>query len=118
MVHGVANVWVPVTDMSRAVRFYGETLGLRAVQQDDAWSEFDANGLRVGLNAREAESPAGGGGAVIAFQPEGGLDAAVQELRGQGVEFVGDISDHPWGRIASFRDPDGNDLQLYEPPKG
>ena len=33
-----------------------------------------------------------------------------------GVEFEGDVSEHPWGKIASFKDPDGNDLQLYEPP--
>lgn len=116
MIHGVANVWLPVTDMSRAVEFYAQTLGLEVVKRDEAWSELDANGLRIGLNAREEESPAGGGGAVVAFQPEGGLDPAVEELRGQGVEFVGDVTDHPWGRIASFRDPDGNDLQLYEPP--
>ncbi len=38
-------------------------------------------------------------------------------LRGKGVEFASGISDHPWGRVATFRDPDGNDLQLYEPPQ-
>ncbi|MDP9384296.1 MAG: VOC family protein [Actinomycetota bacterium] len=37
--------------------------------------------------------------------------------RGKGVEFAGGISDHPWGRVATFRDPDGNDLQPYEPPQ-
>jgi predicted enzyme related to lactoylglutathione lyase len=25
------------------------------------------------------------------------------------------ISEHPWGRIVTFKDPDGNDLQLYTP---
>ena len=24
----------------------------------------------------------------------------------------------PWGRIVTFKDPDGNDLQLYQPPNG
>ena len=30
--------------------------------------------------------------------------------------FPGGISDHPWGRIAPFADPDGNELQIYAPP--
>ena len=49
-------------------------------------------------------------------EPEGGLDDAVEELRGQGVEFSGGISDHDWGRIAPFKDSEGNDLQLFEAP--
>ena len=118
MVHGVSVVWLPVTDMGRAVRFYSETLGLEVQDQQDEWSQLKVGGLQVGLNARDEESPGGDGGAVLAFQPDGGIDAAVEELEGNGVEFAGGISDHPWGRIATFKDPDGNDLQLYEPPKG
>jgi predicted enzyme related to lactoylglutathione lyase len=69
-----------------------------------------------GLNARERTGN-GAGGAVIAFQPQDGLEQAVSRLREEGVEFPGDISEHPWGRVAAFKDPDGNDLQFYEPPK-
>lgn len=25
---------------------------------------------------------------------------------------------HPWGRVATLEDPEGNDVQLYEPPQG
>ncbi len=46
------------------------------------------------------------------------VHAAVEELRGKGVEFSGGVSDHDWGRIAPFKDSEGNDLQLFEPPKG
>ena len=118
MVHGVSVVWLPVTEIDRAVKFYGETLGLEVQDQQEQWAQLKAGNQPVGLNAREEESPGGDGGAVLAFSPEGGIDAAVEELKGRGVEFAGDISDHPWGRIATFKDPDGNDLQLYEPPKG
>ena len=27
-----------------------------------------------------------------------------------------EISEHDWGRVATFKDSEGNDLQLYEPP--
>jgi predicted enzyme related to lactoylglutathione lyase len=114
MIKGVAAVWLPVTDMHRAVNFYGDTLGLPVTEHDSDWSEVDANGLRIGLNS--SESPAGDGGAAVAFQPEGEIEAEVERLKGAGVEFSGDISEHPWGRIVPFKDPDGNDLQLYAPP--
>jgi predicted enzyme related to lactoylglutathione lyase len=116
MVSGVAAVWLPVQDMKRAIDFYGGTLGLSVEKQDDDWAEVDANGLRVGLNARESEGARGDGGPVISFQPEGDIEQAKQELEGNGVEFPAEISDHPWGRIATFKDSEGNDLQLYAPP--
>ena len=107
-------VWLPVTDIARAVEFYTE-LGMEKQSTDGDWAEMRIGGLRIGLN--EGESPSGSGGAVIAFQPEGSLEAAVSQLREDGVQIAGEISEHPWGRIATFKDPFGNDLQLYEPGK-
>lgn len=118
MIRGVAAVWLPVTDMSRAVAFYGETLGLEVTEHDDDWSEIDANGLRIGLNGSAPESPRGDGGAAVAFQPDGELEDEVRRLRAAGVEFPDEVSEHAWGRIVTFKDPDGNDLQLYAPPSG
>ena len=115
MASGVASVWVPVDDMARAREFYRETLGLSETKTTDDWSEFDANGLMIGLNAREGTGHSHGG-AVITFQPDGGIDGEVEALQAKGVEFTGGISDHPWGRIAPFKDSEGNDLQFYAPP--
>lgn len=114
MIHGTSVVWLPVGDTQRALGFYRDVLGLDEVRDEGEWAELDANGLRIGLNGRE--DPAGDGGAVVAFQPRDGLDEAVEQLRSAGVELAGGISEHPWGRVAAFKDPDGNDLQLYEPP--
>jgi predicted enzyme related to lactoylglutathione lyase len=115
MIKGVAAVWLPVDDMKRAVAFYSDTLGLDVQERDDDWSEVDANGLKIGLNG--TEEPNGDGGAAIAFQPGGSLEDEVERLESEGVEFPDGISEHPWGRIVPFKDPDGNDLQLFEPPK-
>lgn len=116
MASGVATVWVPVQDMDRAVTFYGETLGLNVKDQGADWSEIEANGLMIGLNARESTNGGAGGGAVITFQPDSGIEEEVERLKGVGVQFTGDISEHPWGRIATFKDSEGNDLQFYAPP--
>ncbi len=115
MAKGIATVWIPVDDMERAIAFYRDALGFDVIKHEADWSEIDANDLTIGLNARE-EPKSRGGGAVITFQPEGSIDAEVSRLREAGVEFTGSISDHPWGRIAPFKDSEGNDLQLYGPP--
>ena len=115
MASGVASVRVPVDDMDRARAFYRDTLGLTEQKTTADWSEFDANGLMIGLNAREGTGHSHGG-AVITFQPDGDIESEVAELESMGVEFTGGISDHPWGRIAPFKDSEGNDLQFYAPP--
>jgi len=114
MINGVAAVWLPVKDMERAIEFYGTTLGLNVTEHDADWSEIDFDGVRIGLNA--SESPSGDGGALIAFRSDNSLEDEVERLKGEGVEFSDGISEHAWGRIVPFVDPDGNDLQLYAPP--
>lgn len=118
LIKGVANVWVPVKDTDRAVNFYENTLGLPVVKRDGPWAEVDANGLRIGLNGREPQGTQSGGGPVLTFQPEGTLEETVENLKSQGVEFPAEISSHDWGRVATFKDSEGNDLQLYAPPQG
>jgi predicted enzyme related to lactoylglutathione lyase len=113
---GVAAVWMPVDDMSRAVKFYGETLGLAVTSEDDNWSMLSAGGVKIGLNSRESTHGRDTGGAVLTFEPDIDLYDEIVRLTDAGVEFVGEVSQHPWGRIASFKDSEGNDLQLFEPP--
>ena len=116
MASGVATVWIPVEDMDRAVKFYGETLGLTVKNEGEDWSELDANGVMIGLNGREKTNSGSTGGATLTLQPEGSLYDELVRLTEAGVTFVGEVSDHSWGRIATFKDSEGNDLQLFEPP--
>ena len=74
MVQGVSVVWLPVTDIGRAVGFYGDTLGLQVRSQQDQWAELESGGVTIGLNGRDEETPAGEGGAVVAFRPTGSLE--------------------------------------------
>ncbi len=117
MLRGVAVVWMPVEDIERAKGFYRDTLGLQITNEDGEWAEVDANGLTIGLNGREPSGVGDTGGPVVTFQPQGGLEETVSNLKEQGVEVPAEISEHPWGRVATFKDSEGNDLQLYEPPK-
>jgi catechol 2,3-dioxygenase-like lactoylglutathione lyase family enzyme len=107
---------MPVEDTERAVEFYGNTLGLSEVKRDGDWVEYELDGMRIGLNGREPGGAGVEGGPVLTFQPGGGIEAAIEDLESKGVE-AGGISDHEWGRVATFKDSEGNDLQLYEPPR-
>lgn len=115
IVSKIDAIWFPVSDMGRAVAFYRDQLGLEVLEHDGDWSEVTAGDQRIGLNS--SESPSGDGGAVVAFGVEGSIEDAVKALEEKGVEFVDGLSEHPWGKIAPFKDSEGNDLQLYAPPK-
>lgn len=118
MASGVATVWMPVEDMGRALKFYSETLGLTVKSEGEDWSELDANGVTIGLNGRESTHSGSGGGAMLTLQPSVDLYDEVVRLTDAGVEFAGEVAQHSWGRLATFKDTEGNDLQLFEAPAG
>ncbi len=43
------------------------------------------------------------------------LPKMVDQLRGAGIE-VADIEDYPHGKFATLTDPEGNGIQLWQPP--
>lgn len=110
----VDYVYFWTSDMDRAVRFYGQVLGLRLVHQDQSkWAEFDAGPLRLALHAAVEDRAPEPGGTVV-FRVED-LDAARAEIEGRGTEFeepAGEIEGY--ARFASLRDPDGNRVDLIE----
>ena len=112
MLRGIANVWVPVEDIDRALTFYHNTLDFPLIKQDVPWAEIDANGLNNGLNGRGPQGAQAGGGPIITFQPEVGMEAAVREVKGKGVEFAAQKCEHEGGRVATVKDRGGNYLVL------
>ena len=45
------------------------------------------------------------------------LDALLEALKNEGVEIDPHREDHEYGRFAWIMDPDGNRIELWEPPK-
>jgi catechol 2,3-dioxygenase-like lactoylglutathione lyase family enzyme len=110
---------VPVTDMERAKRFYGETLGLPEIEHAEAQSfpEYQL-GENVSLYLLQMEgigrSFEGPHTASIALRvPD--VDKAQKELEAKGVVF--DFEESPFDtgvcHMAIFQDPDGNQLMLH-----
>jgi len=44
------------------------------------------------------------------------LDGILEQLRSAGVEIVGEPQDFEYGRFGWALDPDGNKIELWEPP--
>ncbi len=113
-------VSIPVTDQDRAKAFYVDGLGWSCgADQEFApgrrWIDIAPPGdgagitLVTGLDGMPAGSVQG---LVLAVDD---IDATYAELASRGVEFAGPVDDTPYGRFASFSDPDGNGWVLRGP---
>lgn len=122
---------VRVKNLDRAVRFYTETLGLMCRIHESAWAGIVVGGLLAPDGTRQT-------GAEIHLYIDGGvtdsvefyvddIDRKVQELSKKGVTFISGydkpsalgvnehgITEFPWGRLAYFKDSEGNELALVQ----
>jgi len=112
-------VWVAVTDMQRAIKFYKETLELNMiiVNPNRDWAEFNLPGTGMTLaiyHFPELDEVPTAGGATICFFVHD-LDEAIKELTTRGVIFVTGKISLPNGKtFAGFIDPDGNHFQMAQ----
>jgi len=109
---------IAVTDVDRAVDFYGAGLGwnvdhdqrvspeLRFVQVTPPGSACSIC-FGVGLDMM----PAGSAQYLQVVVED--ADAALAYLRDRGIECQG-VDDQPWGRFVRFDDPDGNRWALQQ----
>ena len=109
-------VAVPVQDLKRADDFYGQTLGLqRNPNSSERWVEYELGNVTLALVSPEAVG--------ADFQAEGhqmpiglrvaDVDEAREKLEAKGIEFLHGTIDSGVCHLATFRDPDGNALQLH-----
>ena len=114
IVERVDFISVPVTDMERSKRFYGETLGLEMVD-DPGFPEFQL-GENVSMYlvdptkvGREFTGPHVG--SIALRVPD--VEETRRELEAKGVEFAGETVDTSVCHMAFFHDPDGNAIMLH-----
>ncbi|MGH9813845.1 MAG: VOC family protein [Candidatus Acidiferrales bacterium] len=104
-----------VSDMSRAVKFYRDVLGLPLKFESPHWTEFANEGSTIALHPASAENPAGT--CQLGFPAEG-LDAIHERLAAQGVKVIMAPRTEQFGiRQAVYADPDGLLFTLAEPTK-
>jgi lactoylglutathione lyase len=118
------------SDLDRARDFYQNVMGMEYREGTpgvDAFFQLGPDGLLLISQATAVDllspgdvdqEPARGARSVLVTQV-GDVDAAYEELRGKGVEFIRAPEDRPWGlRTAHFRDPEGNVWEIHTPLAG
>ena len=113
--------FVSTTDATIAAAFYGETLGLRLVDESPVALVYDVRGTMLRVTIVDALAPAPQ--TVLGWAvPD--LDQAVTTLAERGVAFerYDGMNQDPRGiwlspsgaRVVWFKDPDGNVLSLTQ----
>ena len=104
---------VLVQDMDRALRFYRDTLGFTVTFEEEDWALFAEN---VGLMVSPEPLPQDNFNlnAVMITLNVPDAHAAYHELIDHGVAFLVGPTDVGGAIIASFRDTEGNVLQLVQ----
>ena len=106
--------WYQVDDLEKAKRFYADVLGLKKTFEMDGWAEFShAEGAAsIGLNRMAQGDDVKGATVVLKVND---LEESRRHFKKHGVEFEGEVQEIPGVvRIATFRDPFGNRLQLVQ----
>lgn len=121
-----AHVRYQVTDVARAIAFYTERLGFTVeMHVGAAFGSVMRGKLRLILGgpgssgARtlpdgRAQVP-GGWNRILVYVRD--LDAQIDRLKQQGVRPLNEIESGPGGRQILIADPDGNLIELHEPPQ-
>lgn len=129
-----AQQWVH--DQDEALKFYTEKIGME-VRMDVTMAEMgDFRWLTVGpagqpdvsivlmaipgppvldeATAQQVRDLTAKGFASTVFLTTDDCQAAFEELRGRGVEFVDEPEERPYGIDCGFRDPSGNSIRLTQ----
>ena len=107
------NAYYVTRDMDRAVAFYRDALGLSLSFQDGAkWAQLKAGDVNFSLSSPEEAAP-GAAGAVVIFEVDD-LAASRAQIAAAGAEVLGERDMGSHGKALTFRDPDGNLVQLFQ----
>jgi lactoylglutathione lyase len=103
-------------DMDRALGFYRDLLeGVVEYQYppdgEPGYVSLRLGGAQLGIGLAPGATPGHGGQRFALWVYAENCDAAVERLRGAGVEVIEEPADQPWGeRTARVLDPDGNEV--------
>jgi catechol 2,3-dioxygenase-like lactoylglutathione lyase family enzyme len=116
---------IAVSDMEGAREFYEEKLGLSPLRQEADGSRIYASGGGASLHVYASPANAGKATATLATWRVPDIEAVVDELGANGVSFerydnpalkadekgIHELED---GRVAWFKDPDGNTFAVEQ----
>lgn len=111
--------WIVVSDFKKAVDFYTKTLGLKLNEMNEeyGWAEVAAEdgGSLLGIaKTNDVDAMAPGTNAVVTMSVDN-IEEAKKDLQSKNVTMIGDVIEVPGiVKLQTFKDEDGNSLQLVE----
>jgi predicted enzyme related to lactoylglutathione lyase len=118
MIRGIKFVGIPVHDQDVALKFYTEALGMKVLTDQpfmpsQRWIELTIPGADTGVSLF---TPEGHESRIGQFQSISfwcdDVFATADAMKKRGVTFTKEPTTEPWGSVAVFKDPDGNQLVL------
>jgi len=108
------QVTIPSTDLARSLEFYRK-LGLKLIVDSiPRYMRLLCPEGETTFSVHHAPALASGGEGVWIYFESNNLDAEVQRLKGEGIQFEHEARDQDWlWREARLRDPDGHMIILY-----
>jgi glyoxylase I family protein len=125
LVVGFRGVRYQVENVERAIAFYTQVLGLELdMQHLPAFGQVSVGSLKLILSGPGAsgsrpmpdgrrQEPGGWNRVLLEVHD---LPARIQTLKAMGLRFRNEMETGPGGRQIQLEDPDGNPIELFEPP--
>jgi catechol 2,3-dioxygenase-like lactoylglutathione lyase family enzyme len=114
VVKGLSVVYLYVRDLDRSLAFYRDVLGIPLEGSDESWVEATLGSTRFALHALHAGADEPRSGTIHVDFAVDDIDEAAARLEAAGVS-VGEIQRERYGSHCTFRDPDGYELELFQP---
>lgn len=122
-VTGIGGIFFKTKNPKNLRTWYEEHLGIKCGEHGTEfyWREKD-NAERIGLtvwspfpdNTKYFDpSPS----SFMINYRVADLKQLIEQLKNEGVTIAGDLEEHEYGKFAWIIDPDGNKIELWEPPK-
>jgi len=127
IVLGLWGVRYQVKDVSRSIDFYTKQLGLKLDMKNlPAFGQVSGSNFKLILTGPGAsgsrsmpdgrQQEPGGWNRVILQVTD--LPARIEVLKKAGLHFRNEMEVGPGGKQIQLEDPDGNPIELFEPPAG
>src|SRR5438552_8767294 len=126
LIVGFWGVRYQVKDVQRAITFYTQTLGFHLDMQNlPAFGQVSIGGLKLILSGPGAsrsrlmpdsrqQEPGGWNRVLLQVQD---LAVRIADLKEAGLRFRNEIEVGPGGKQTQSEDPDGTQIELYEPAR-
>jgi predicted enzyme related to lactoylglutathione lyase len=112
----IGQVFIPVSDMQAAIAWYSALFGLEPGDTSHAGAIYDIPVTGETSLVLDAHKPVTSHSVQpICMFPTNDMKASLDHLRKLGAEITSEPQDIGSLVFATFRDPDGNPLMVYQP---